>query len=71
MAWQSNPEGEGFPEIFVVSNVVENTNPKGATVTADVKFTGKKTIPVRYVLTYRGERVVTEIWQIDPKLGQY
>ena len=54
-----------------VSNMVANANPKGATVTADVKFTGKKTIPVRYVLTYRGDQLVTEIWQIDPKLGQY
>jgi hypothetical protein len=44
-------------------------NPAGATVTADVKFIGKKTIPVRYALTYRKGRLVDEIWQIDPKLG--
>ena len=44
--------------------------PWTATVTADVKFIGKNTIPVRYVLTYRGEDLVTEIWQIDPKLGR-
>lgn len=54
-----------------VSNMEENANPKGSTVTADVKFTGKTAIPVRYVLTYRGDSLVTEIWQIDPNLGQY
>lgn len=54
-----------------ISNVTENANPKGSTVIADVRFVGKNTIPVRYVLTYRGEELVAEIWQIDPKLGQY
>lgn len=54
-----------------ISNVTENANPKGSTVTADVRFVGKNTIPVRYVLTYRGEELVAEIWQIDPQLGRY
>lgn len=54
-----------------ISNITENANPKGATVTADVRFVGKNTVPVRYVLTYRGEELVAEIWQIDPQLGQY
>ena len=49
---------------------IEAANPAGATVTADVKFMGKKTIPVRYVLTYRKGKLVDEIWQIDPKLGK-
>ncbi|MCR8546759.1 nuclear transport factor 2 family protein [Salipiger sp. P9] len=54
-----------------VSNLQENANPAGATVTADVTFSGKATIPVRYVLTFRGETIVSEVWQIDPKLGSY
>ena len=46
-----------------------STNPKGSTVTANVVFSGKKTIKVRYVMLYRGGRLVNEIWQIDPKLA--
>ena len=67
--WQKFTTAQG-PLNVEISNVTENANPKGTTITADVKFVGKNTIPVRYVLTYRGEDLVTEIWQIDPKLGQ-
>jgi hypothetical protein len=52
-----------------VSNVQESANPKGATVTANVVFSGKSDIKVRYVLTYRDGRLVSEIWQIDPNLA--
>jgi hypothetical protein len=51
-----------------VTVLQENINPKGATVTANVEFQGKSTIKVRYVLTYRDNRIVNEIWQIDPNL---
>ncbi|MGD1879297.1 MAG: nuclear transport factor 2 family protein [Kiloniellaceae bacterium] len=68
--WRKFTGAQGKLDVQV-SNVMENANPKGTTVTADVKFVGKTTIPVRYVLTYRGDDLVTEIWQIDPKLGQY
>ena len=43
-------------------------NPKGSTVSANVQFDGKQPIKVRYVLTYRDGKVVSETWQIDPKL---
>ena len=52
-----------------VSGVQESANPKGATVTANVIFSGKSDIKVRYVLTYRDGKIVTEIWQIDPNLA--
>ncbi len=68
--WQKFTKAQGPLEVQI-SNVSENANPKGTTVTADVKFMGKNTIPVRYVLTYRGDDLVAEIWQIDPKLGQH
>lgn len=51
-----------------VGNLREGANPEGATITADVLFVGKKTIPVRYVLVYRGGKLVGEVWQIDPSL---
>lgn len=53
-----------------VSDVREAANPKGATVSADVVFHGKATIPVRYVLTWRDGKVVAEIWQVDPALAK-
>ncbi|MDA8382627.1 MAG: nuclear transport factor 2 family protein [Betaproteobacteria bacterium] len=53
-----------------VTHVQAAANPAGATVTADVRFTGKATIPVRYVLTYRSGKLVDEIWQIDPHLAK-
>ena len=46
----------------------ESANPQGATVTANVQFEGKQPIKVRYVLTYREGQLVSETWQINPKL---
>jgi hypothetical protein len=57
------------PLTVKADQVVESINDKGATVSANVTFTGKNTIKVRYILTYRDGRLVNEIWQIDPKLG--
>lgn len=49
-----------------VANLQEAANPAGATVTADVTFKGKQPIPVRYVLVYRGGKLASEVWQINP-----
>ena len=57
------------PLTVKVDQLAESANPKGATVTANVTFTGKSTIKVRYVLTYRDGKLVNEIWQIDPNLA--
>ncbi|HAO33231.1 MAG TPA: nuclear transport factor 2 family protein [Candidatus Competibacter sp.] len=54
---------------FKVSDLRESANPKGATVTANVVFSGKNTIKVRYVLTYRDGKIASEVWQIDPNLA--
>jgi hypothetical protein len=51
-----------------VGEVRESGNPAGSTVTADVTFTGKNVVKVRYVMLYRGGQLIDEIWQIDPKL---
>ena len=56
------------PLEVTVAKIEESANDKGATVTANVEFKGKNTIKVRYVLVYRGGRLVNEVWQIDPKL---
>jgi ketosteroid isomerase-like protein len=52
-----------------VDKLEESANPAGSTVTANVTYSGKNTIKVRYVLTYRADQLVNEVWQIDPKLG--
>lgn len=51
-----------------VSNLAESANPKGATVTSNVVFTGKNQIKVRYIQVYREGRLINEVWQIDPTL---
>lgn len=48
------------------TDILVSTDSKGMTVTANVEFTGKKTIPVRYVLVYRNRKIVDEVWQIAP-----
>ena len=47
-----------------ISEIAEAANPKGGTVTADVTFTGKNTVKVRYVLLYLDGKLIDEIWQV-------
>ncbi len=51
-----------------VGEVVESNNPRGQTVAANVEFSGRATVKVRYVLVLRDGRVVNEVWQVDPGL---
>ena len=51
-----------------ISKVEENSNPNGATVSANISFKGKLVSAVCYVLVYRDGKIVDEIYQIDPKL---
>jgi hypothetical protein len=60
--------GSQGPLKLSVGAVEESANPKGATVSANVQFEGKAPIKVRYVLTFRDGKIVSETWQIDPKL---
>ena len=57
------------PLKLTIGQIEESANPKGATVSANVVFEGKMPIKVRYVLTYREGKIVSETWQIDPKLA--
>ena len=70
--WEKFTKSAG-PLKVSVDKLDESVNPKGATVTANVQFEGKQPIKVRYVLTYREGKLVSETWQIDPKLmvGSY
>lgn len=66
--WSKFTKAQGKINVDVLS-IEENSNGKGTTVNAAVKFMGKKTIPVRYILVYRGSKLVNEIWQIAPNLS--
>jgi ketosteroid isomerase-like protein len=66
--WSKFAKGNA-PLTAKIEQLAESVNPKGSTVTANVIFSGKKTIKVRYILVFREGKLVNEIWQIDPKLG--
>lgn len=61
--------GSQGPLKLGVASIEESANPKGATVSANVLFEGKAPIKVRYVLSFRDGKIVSETWQIDPKLA--
>jgi hypothetical protein len=66
--WEKFSQSQG-PLNLTVQALEESANPKGATITANVLFAGKAPIKVRYVLVYRDNMIVSETWQIDPKLA--
>lgn len=66
--WTKFTQAQG-PLKLSVAQLEESANPKGATVSANVMFEGKAPIKVRYVLTFRDGKIVSETWQIDPKLA--
>jgi len=57
------------PYSVSVAKLEESANDKGATVTANVQFSGKTAVKVRYVLVFRGGKVVNAVWQVDPRLS--
>ena len=66
--WEKFGKAVG-PLKLTVGQIEESANPKGATVSANVMFEGKMPIKVRYLLTYREGKIISETWQIDPKLA--
>lgn len=66
--WEKFTKSQG-PLKVSVDKLEESANPKGSTVSANVQFEGKAPVKVRYVLTFREGKIVSETWQIDPKLS--
>lgn len=62
---------KGAPFEVNATKIEESAHDKGTTVTANVTFKGKAAINVRYVLVYRGGKLVNEVWQIAPKPADY
>ncbi len=58
------------PLKVAIKDMKESGNPAGTTVTADVVFTGKNTLKIRYVMVYRADMLVDEVFQIDPKMAE-
>ncbi len=65
--WEPFTKSAG-PQMVSVDRLEESANPKGSTVSANVQFEGEAPIRVRYVLTSREGKIVSETWQIDSKL---
>lgn len=63
--WGKFTSAQGALE-YKVRDLIVSENPLGATVTADVDFIGKQLIKVKYVITYRNDKVIAETWQIVP-----
>ncbi|PZQ12359.1 MAG: hypothetical protein DI565_16145 [Ancylobacter novellus] len=59
----STTQGQQTAKVAAVS---EAMNPKGSTVTADVIFSGKNAVKVRYVMVWREGKLADEIWQVNP-----
>ncbi len=66
--WEKFTKSQG-PLKVSVDKLEESANTSGSTVSANVQFEGKAPIKVRYVLTFRLGKIVSETWQIDPKLS--
>lgn len=66
--WEKFTKSQG-PLKVSVDKLEESANASGSTVSANVQFEGKAPIKVRYVLTFRQGKIVSETWQIDPKLS--
>ena len=64
--WQKFTGAQGQQKA-TIAGISEAASPKGSTVVADVTFVGKNTVRVRYVLTYRDDKLVNEVWQVNPK----
>jgi ketosteroid isomerase-like protein len=68
--WQKFAKAQG-PSHSRIVDLTEATNPQGSTVTANLVLTadhaGGKTLKVHYVTVWRGDRLVDEIWQLNPQ----
>lgn len=61
--WQAFTDAQGMIKAEV-EHLDEAANGKGSTVIATVRFDGRQALRVRYVLVYRGGRIVDETWQV-------
>lgn len=59
---------DGQPRPARFGKLVQQANPKGATLEAAAEYGGKTTIKVQHVLVYRDGVLTTEIWQVAPAL---
>jgi len=65
--WAKFAKAQGPLEV-AIAQVQENTNPKGATVSANARYRGAAQTKVRQVVVFRDGKIVSEVWQIDPAM---
>ncbi|MCF8501910.1 MAG: nuclear transport factor 2 family protein [Rhodospirillum sp.] len=68
--WRQFTKAQGVLKAEV-GGLREEANPAGTTVSANVVFQGQKTLPVYYVMLFRGGKLVDEVWQISPNMTAY
>jgi hypothetical protein len=67
---QLNWVGGPLDGTYATTDAIRGTWEKFGKAVGPLKLTiGKMPIKVRYVLTYREGKIVSETWQIDPKLN--
>ena len=59
---------DGQPRTAKFGKLVQQANPKGATLETGAEYGGKPTVKVWHVLVYRDAELTTEVWQIAPAL---
>lgn len=59
---------DGQPRPARFGKIMQQANPKGATLEAAAEYSGKSPIKVQHVLVYREGELTTEVWQIAPSL---
>lgn len=59
---------DGQPRPAKFGKLVQQANPKGATLEGAAEYGGKTMIKVWHVLVYRDGDLTTEVWQIAPAL---
>ncbi len=59
---------DGHPRPARFGQIMQQANPKGATLEVSAEYGGKTPIKVRHILVYRDGELTTEVWQIAPAL---
>jgi hypothetical protein len=65
--WQEFEQSQGAMKLSF-GEVESYANPKGVTVLARARYVGKLDVRVQHAFVYRDDKLVMEIWQIDPRI---
>jgi hypothetical protein len=66
--WQEFAASQGAMKLSI-GELESYANPKGVTVLAKARYVGKLDVRVQHAFLFRDDKLVMEIWQIDPKIA--